>query len=565
MMPMITGENQEEQFRKELDELRKKNEELCALAAERTRIEEMIKRRLEFEKTVSMISARFLGDCDIDNAIEQSLQEMAVLRNAVRAYIFMFSEDGALVSNTHEWCAPDNPPQKEKMQNLPTNFFVIGLDKLRRGEPVHIKTASKLPSESDREALEKQGIKSLLLLPLRLNQSLAGFIGFDSAVRTTEWTEDDVSILRVASEVIGRAIERKKQDSELAKQMHNLSILYDVGRALNFIDDLTKLLKMILDRAIDIAQSQKGSLMLYDENTDELVVRVVRGLDSATEERILHGEIQCVRIKPGDGIAGRVFESGQPLIINNTREDTRFIAPMDSYVANILCVPLRVFDETIGVINITNKKNDEPFNENDVHIVAALSNQAAVAINNARLYELAVTDSITKLLIRRHFMQRLEDEVRRAKRYGHKFSLVMVDFDHFKEINDTYGHPAGDKVLMDVGRIFKKFVRSSDFVGRYGGEEFSFALPETGLAGASVFCERLRKKIEDYEFTYKDILIRKTISLGIATFPDHADDMQELIRRADLSLYKAKRDGRNKSCSFDDVMRYEKAHNEEPA
>jgi len=552
--------NDEEQRRllDEIESLRKKNEELCRLADEQAKYESLVSRRLAFEKTISSISSRFIAHPSTDGAIVESLEEMGRLRKADRAYLFMFNESGDRMNNTHEWYAEGQTPQQEKLQDMPVDYFAAAMSKLENGEPFHIKTASSLPQDGIREELDCKGIKSLLFLPLRIESRLAGFIGFESSERTTDWTEDDVSMLRVAAEVISQAIERRHREKELKRQMYNLSILYDVGKALNFIDDISKLIAHILDRAIDIAGSRKGSLMLYDLETDELVVRLVRGLDRETEEKIMNGEIRCRRIKNGEGIAGRVFASGNSLIINNTSEDPRFIDSMSTYATNIMCIPLKVYQETIGVINITDKIDEDHFTENDMQTVTALANQVAIAINNAKLYELAVTDSLTKLLIRRHFMQRLDDELKRSRRYSHRLTLIMMDFDNFKEINDTYGHQAGDNVLVEVGRILRKSVRVADFVGRYGGEEFCIALPETGAEGAEQFCERLRTTIEKTPFVCSGVVINKTISLGYAVYPDNTEDFNDLINMADHSLYKAKRDGRNRVCSYDDVLAYKR-------
>jgi diguanylate cyclase (GGDEF)-like protein len=428
---------------------------------------------------------------------------------------------------------------------------------ISNGEPfsvVDIEGNLRFPKIFGENALD--ALESSYWIPLKTKENVIGIITIDSR----EMKDIDLSFFSLLASQAAIAFEsaflyRKLEmaSQRLEKQMHNLSILYDVGKALNFIDDLTKLLTLILDRGIDIAESQKGSLMLYDEKTDELVVRVVRGIDKETEEKILSGEIQCTKIRNGEGVAGRVFYHGDPIIINKTKEDPRFKESKESRVDNILCVPLKVYDESIGVINITNKKNGEYFTKDDLSIVTALANQAAVAINNARLYELAVTDSLTKLLIRRHFMQRLEDELRRSKRYQHKLSLVMVDLDNFKEINDTYGHQAGDRVLAEICKIFKKSVRTSDLVGRYGGDEFVFALPETDTTGARVFSERLRKRIEGTQIAFESFLIGRTVSIGIATYPDHTEDFSELIKLADVSLLKSKREGRNRTFSYNEI------------
>jgi len=428
---------------------------------------------------------------------------------------------------------------------------------LSNGEPfsvLDIENNMRFPQVFKEHNLD--ALESSYWIPLKTKDNVIGIVTID----LRDSREIDLSFLSLLAGQAAIAFEsaflyRKLETASqrLEKQMHNLSILYDVGKALNFIDDLTKLLTLILDRAIDIAESQKGSLMLFDEKTDELVVRVVRGVGKETEEKILTGEIICTRIKNGEGVAGRVFATGEPIIINKTKDDPRFMESKDSRVDNILCVPLKVYDESIGVINITNKKSGDQFTKEDLNIVTALANQAAIAINNARLYELAVTDSLTKLLIRRHFMQRLDDELRRSKRYHHELSLVMVDLDYFKDINDTYGHQAGDKVLAELAKIFKKSVRTTDLVGRYGGDEFCFALPETGVEGARIFCERLRQRVENTQLSFESFLIKRTISIGIATYPFHTDDFHELLKLADVALMKSKREGRNVIHTYGDI------------
>lgn len=348
-----------------------------------------------------------------------------------------------------------------------------------------------------------------------------------------------------------RTIEASRR--ELDRQMHSLKILFDIGQSLNFINDLTKLLELILDQAVEVAEAEKGSLMMLDR--DELEVKVVRGIDKITEEKIRNGEIRTTRIKLGEGIAGRVAKAGKPLLIEDTSTDERFLASRNSNVQNILCVPLKVYEETIGVINISNKRGGRTFSEEDLRIITSLADQAAVAINNAKLYELAVTDSITKLFIRRHFMQRLEEEFRRAKRYGHKLSLLMMDLDHFKKLNDTYGHQAGDVVLMETAKVFKRSIRTSDIAARYGGEEFCIMLPETGTSGAMCIADRLRKGVEETLFRFQDLELHTTISIGVATFPNDAtENPTQLIRKADEALYRSKDLGRNivTSCSTPD-------------
>jgi diguanylate cyclase (GGDEF)-like protein len=173
---------------------------------------------------------------------------------------------------------------------------------------------------------------------------------------------------------------------------------------------------------------------------------------------------------------------------------------------------------------------------------------------------MAVTDSLTKLYIRRHFVQRLEDELRRARRYNHNLSLLVIDIDHFKTLNDKYGHQAGDAVLVEMARAFRRMTRATDVTARYGGEEFCIILPETPLEGAQIIAERLRVEIENVDISFTNYKLKTTISIGVATFPIHAENVEGLIRAADLAMYKAKELGRNRTVVCNGMVKIESEH-----
>ena len=163
------------------------------------------------------------------------------------------------------------------------------------------------------------------------------------------------------------------------------------------------------------------------------------------------------------------------------------------------------------------------------------------------LRHMATHDPLTGLYNRRIFTQRIDDEIERASRYQHTLSIFMIDIDYFKSINDNYGHQTGDTILCDFAKILSGSIRNSDYAARYGGEEFVIVLPETPLLKAEELAERLRKKIADTDFSIKDNEdINLTVSIGIATFPEHAESSHELIRVVDAAMYTAKAEGRNK-------------------
>jgi diguanylate cyclase (GGDEF)-like protein len=179
-----------------------------------------------------------------------------------------------------------------------------------------------------------------------------------------------------------------------------------------------------------------------------------------------------------------------------------------------------------------------------------------MVLERIRLYELvqelAITDGLTGIFVRRHFIDRLSEEVDRARYFNTRVSFLMVDIDHFKLCNDKYGHLVGDMVLKEASSIMKKNLREIDIIGRYGGEEFSVILPETLKKDAAMVAERLRSSVEQTKISAYDENIDVTISIGISTFPDDTDEPNQLIDKADQMLYKAKEQGRNRVVLYEE-------------
>jgi len=406
--------------------------------------------------------------------------------------------------------------------------------------------------------LEKQDLKILpsrLWVPLVMRGEVIGLLTMGPKPANQPFDDFDLYFLQQIAAQAGvsintcRLYERRKREKEdLDKTLQNLSLLYSIGKAMNYISDLKNLLQYILSQAIDITSAEKGSIMLYDLETDRLNIRVLAGLeDTEYQEKVNNNEIRCRSFKPGEGIAGRVFVTSKPMIVNNIREDDQFINSETSYVRSIACIPMIVYSDVIGVINVTNKKKGKEFTDEDVEMLKAVADQAAVAVNKAQLWDMAVTDSLTGLYVRRYFMVKLQEEIHRAERYNKRLSVIMADLDRFKKINDTYGHDAGDRALKTISTFLQKNIRDVDAIARYGGEEFVMLIPDADKEAAFCLAERLREglakvKLED--------LPPVTISLGIATYPSDGTDLEELIKKADAAMYEAKQQGRNKAVKF---------------
>jgi diguanylate cyclase (GGDEF)-like protein len=203
------------------------------------------------------------------------------------------------------------------------------------------------------------------------------------------------------------------------------------------------------------------------------------------------------------------------------------------------------------------------FTEYYRNFIDTLLNQVSMVIDNAVLHQsirdMARTDGLTGLLNHRTFMENLSKEYKRLDREGGRFSILLMDIDHFKNVNDKYGHPVGDVALKRIAEILKDTARGADFVARYGGEEFAVGMVGADVRGAEQMAERIRKIVEKTTITAGKTELQITLSIGVATFPDDSRTMGNLITMADVALYHAKRTGRNKVCPYKSINNQDSA------
>ena len=342
-----------------------------------------------------------------------------------------------------------------------------------------------------------------------------------------------------------------RENRKLSEKVEKLSSLLTISKLMAAQLDLDSLLGLIIDQMSKVMGSDRCSLFIYDAEKNELWSRVAHGL-----------RYKEIRFNIDTGIGGYVFRSGETVYVPDAYADSRFNREFDLKTgyrtADILSAPM-VNDrgEKVGVVELLNKKGGRGYAEDELELFLALTNLATIPLENARLFRLAVTDGLTGLFTKRYFEIRLKEEIERSKRTGHKISLLFLDLDYFKRVNDTYGHPAGDRVLRIASVRLQRMLRISDAICRYGGEEFASILPETGKEAATIIAERLRKVVSFKPMVVdqkKSIAIKATASVGLATCPDDSVDVDDLIGKADKALYHAKETGRDRTVVYYDGL-----------
>lgn len=422
-------------------------------------------------------------------------------------------------------------------------------------------------------------LRQLLTVPLRrLAGSMARAEGGDWGVRAEVRGEDEIAQLarsfnhmlettaRLASEgsdargglAQARAQlsvhgELERANTELSRRLTALALLYHVSRSLNATLELPELLGRISTLVTERLRIDYFSVLL---------VNAEGRLEEAASVPPRAGAPRGT-FRLGEGAAGQAAQSLLPVYLADLARtpDARPLGPVEG---SLLSLPVVHQGRLLGVLNLQ-RTGTEAFAAEEVELLAAVADQAAMAIQNARLHAetvaLSVTDALTGLANRRQLFRQLEQEVARAARFRTHLSVVMMDLDHFKEVNDAAGHLAGDAVLRQVAEVLKGQLRRVDVVARYGGEEFCLVLPQVAKADAVEVAEKLRRSIAELSFGSVGPG-KMTASAGVAHLPTDASTLEGVLEAADAALYASKHRGRNQITAFEPNL--EKAAGENP-
>ena len=333
--------------------------------------------------------------------------------------------------------------------------------------------------------------------------------------------------------------ERSRAMEISERRIRELEAMTEISQEISAELELNSLLQKIVLRAVKTLDATLGELLLFHKETGDMEV--------VAQFPVLTAQIGLT-MKSGEGAMGRVAATRKPLIINDYRSVLG--STTDESVTGIetlMGVPLLKGDEFIGVLGISRYRKNHKFTQSDLSLLNVLASQATIAIQNARLYQevrqLAFTDSLTGINNRRRLFELAEKEFRRAVRYRRPFSILLMDVDHFKVINDRYGHAVGDEVLRWLAEECSATIRQKiDIIGRFGGEEFTILYPETGLDSAIEASGRIQSRLKDAKVNIGDGSgIQITMSMGVASLPpDESITLDQLIDRADKALYLAK-------------------------
>ncbi|MFB3922938.1 MAG: diguanylate cyclase [Terriglobia bacterium] len=375
-------------------------------------------------------------------------------------------------------------------------------------------------------------------IPLRFSDGSMGVLAIIDFEREYAVDEEQFKFLQVLASGINTAIEKARLFQREQRRSRHLAVLNELGRKSTAVLDPRELLLNICHQARGAFGYNQVWVEILDRRRGELVVEAQAGCGV---------EVLGRRTGLGSGFAGIAAERGEPVLSNRVRLDARYIT-CEPRVQSAMSIPLKHGTEVLGVLSFGSFFPNS-FSDQDVVTLGMLADQVAIAFHNARAYqtaqEQAITDGLTGLKTHRYFREALEAEWRRAPRSGQPFSVIMMDLDDFKRVNDQHGHVEGDKVLLAVAQLLTVRSRQSSVAARYGGDEFAILMANTTVEQAEHLAERVRSSMESDPYLSKH---RVTASIGIATFPYHGATPEEVMRIADSGMYMAKHADGNRVC-----------------
>jgi diguanylate cyclase (GGDEF)-like protein len=427
------------------------------------------------------------------------------------------------------------PKRSRKVGNGLTEYI------LRTGDPLLIESdLEQVRSKLGADFVPPRPAKSFCAVPILLGGKPAGVMAALSTERESQFQARDLEVMQTAAGQLGVAIENARLFTEEQRRARHLAFLNSISKMAISSEDAEQMMADIVREIQKNFRYDHIGIGIMDYATKDIEIKAEAGTTSQTLGR---------RIAVGSGVLGKVARTGVSALVQNAGPG--HLAGVLSESRAVLCLPISYGETLLGVLNVESR-DENAFAPQDVLILNTLADLLATALHNSfvfqKLQQQSITDGLTGIKTRRFFWEALSSEWKRASRSGRPFSVVLVDLDKFKEVNDSLGHLEGDLVLARVGRLLEQKCRQSNVVARYGGDEFIILMPETGIEQSQVLAERLRlwlatdPMLEEHHITG---------SFGVASFPLHGFSMEDLIRVADAGMYVAKHAGGNQVSTSD--------------
>jgi len=421
------------------------------------------------------------------------------------------------------------PKRKRELRNAFTEYVI------RTGEPLLIR--SNLEAARQRLGIThipQRPAKCLIAAPIFLGSKASGIMVAMNPDREFVFEQRDLDVLVTAAGQVSVAMENARLFAEEQRRSRQLEFLNNISRTAISSDDPVHMLAQIAGEIQKNFSFDHIGIGLLDYGTKEIEIKAEAGATAHAMGK---------KIPVGTGILGRVARTQERTLVQNALPGNMTGILPDARA--VICIPIMYGENLLGVLNVESR-SENAFSSQDVLILNTLADLLATALHNAfvfqKLQQQSITDGLTGIKTRRFFWEALSAEWKRASRSGRPFSVVLIDLDKFKEVNDSKGHFEGDLVLARVGRLLEQKSRQSNVVARYGGDEFIVLMPETGSEQAQVLAERLRQWLANDPMLAEHHI---TGSFGVASFPTHGFSIEDIIRVADAGMYVSKRSGGN--------------------
>jgi len=377
--------------------------------------------------------------------------------------------------------------------------------------------------------------------PILLAGKPAGVMAALSTDREYVFEQRDMEVLQTAAGQVSVAVENARLFAEEQRRAHQFAFLNSISKTAISSEDAEQMLLEIVGQIQKNFRFDHIGIGIFDYTRKDVEIKAEAGTTAKALGK---------RIPLGVGILGRVARTGESALVQTSGD-----APLQGVLPDskaVLCIPIAYGETLLGVLNVESR-NDNAFSPEDVLIMNTLADLLATALHNSivfqKLQQQSITDGLTGIKTRRFFWESLTSEWKRASRSGRPFSVVLIDLDKFKEVNDSLGHLEGDLVLARVGRLLEQKCRQSNVVARYGGDEFIILMPETGVEQAQILAERLRLWLSTDPMLQEH---RITGSFGVASFPVHGLSAEDIIRVADSGMYISKHAGGDQVSTADE-------------